>query len=121
MRSDTEQTRLIVCERPLQEHTHTWPTLYHPQGNGKRRTKYSMCMCVLCVWGGSVSIKNIVVGRMKTYFFPNENIVVGQAKEHFFPSETQRDLGETPTRENRSPSSVYIDNVYINVKSPLQT
>ena len=31
MRSDIEQTRFIVCERPLQEHTHTSALCYHPQ------------------------------------------------------------------------------------------
>lgn len=53
-------------------------------------------VCVVCV-GGSRSIKNIVLGQSKTYFF------------------SQRVPNKTPIRENRSPSSVYIDNVYIGV------
>ena len=59
-------------------------------------------VCVVCV-GVYWSIKNIVLGRTKTYSFPNESIVVGQAKEHFFPSETQRDLGETPYEKTGVP------------------
>lgn len=45
-------------------------------------------VCVVCV-GGSVSIENILL--------------------------SQRVPNKTPIRENRSPSSVYIDNVYIGV------
>ena len=51
-RKPHEQTRFIVCERPLQEHTHTSCTTSPPPGNGKRRTKYTVVyVCVVCVGG----------------------------------------------------------------------
>ena len=84
MRSDIEQTRLIVCERPLQEHTHTSALVTTPRATENDAPKYSVYVCVVCV-GGSVSIKNIVLGQSKTYFFPNE-----------YPY-------TTPRQENRSP------------------
>ena len=84
MRSDIEQTRLIVCERPLQEHTHTSALVTTPRATENDAPKYSVYVCVVCV-GGSRSNKNIVLGQSKTYFFPNE-----------YPY-------TTPIRENRSP------------------
>ena len=88
MRSDTEQTRLIVCERPLQEHTHTSALVTTPRVTENDAPHIYVYVCVVCV-GGSVS---------------NENILL-----------SQRVPNKTPIRENRSPSSVYIDNVYIGV------
>ena len=63
MRSDNEQTRLIVCERPLQEHTHTSALVTTPRVT-ENDAPNIVCMCVLCVW--------VVVGQTNPYFFPNE-------------------------------------------------
>ena len=71
MRSDIEQTRLIVCERPLQEHTHTSALVTTPRATENDAPKYSGYVCVVCV-GGARSNDNIVLGQSKTYFFPNE-------------------------------------------------
>ena len=71
LRSDIEQTRLIVCERPLQEHTHTSALCYHPQVAENDAPYLCVYVCDVCV-GGSRSIKNIVLSQSKTYFFPNE-------------------------------------------------
>ena len=71
MRSDIEQTRLIVCERPLQEHTHTSALCYHPQVTENDAPNTGVYVCVVCV-GGSRSNDNIVLGQSKEYFFPNE-------------------------------------------------
>ena len=87
MRSDIEQTRLIVCERPLQEHTHTSALVTTPRATENDAPKYSVYVCVVCV-GGSRS---------------NENIVLGQSKEYFFPNESPIVPNKTPIRENRSP------------------
>ena len=89
----TEQTRLIVCERPLQEHTHTWAVRYHPQGKENDAPKYSVYVCVVCV-GGARSIENILLSQRVPKHIPNT----------------------TPRQENRSPKSVYIDNVNINAE-----
>ena len=64
MRSDIEQTRLIVCERPLQEHTHTSALVTTPRVT-ENDAPNIVCMCVLCVW--------VVLGQSKTYSFPNES------------------------------------------------
>ena len=72
MRSDIEQTRLIVCERPLQEHTHTSALVTTPRATENDAPKYSVYVCVVCV-GGARSNDNIVLGQSKTYFFPNES------------------------------------------------
>ena len=71
MRSDIEQTRLIVCERPLQEHTHTSALVTTPRATENDAPKYSVYVCVVCV-GGSRSNDNIVLGQSKEHFFPNE-------------------------------------------------
>ena len=97
MRSDIEQTRLIVCERPLQEHTHTSALVTTPRATENDAPKYSVYVCVVCV-GGVRSIEGILLSQR-------------------VPNSSQQD----PRQENRSPKSVYIDNVYINVKSPLRT
>ena len=60
MRSDIEQTRLIVCERPLQEHTHTSALVTTPRAT-ENDAPNIVCMCVLCVW--------VVLGQSKEYFF----------------------------------------------------
>ena len=62
MRSDIEQTRLIVCERPLQEHTHTSALCYHPQVTENDVPKYGVYVCVVCV-GGSRSNDNILFSQ----------------------------------------------------------
>ena len=87
MRSDIEQTRLIVCERPLQEHTHTSALVTTPRATENDAPKYSVYVCVVCV-GGSRSNDNIVLGQSKEYFFPNESPIVPNT---------------TPRQENRSP------------------
>ena len=63
MRSDIEQTRLIVCERPLQEHTHTSALVTTPRVTENDAPNTVVYVCVVCV---------VVLGQSKTYFFPNE-------------------------------------------------
>ena len=84
MRSYIEQTRLIVCERPLQEHTHTSALVTTPRATENDAPNTGVYVCVVCV-GGSRS---------------NDNIVLGQSKEYFFPNEYPH---TTPRQENRSP------------------
>ena len=62
MRSDIEQTRLIVCERPLQEHTHTSALVTTPRATENDAPKYSVYVCVVCV-GGVRSIENILLSQ----------------------------------------------------------
>ena len=62
MRSDIEQTRLIVCERPLQEHTHTSALCYHPQVTENDAPNTGVYVCVVCV-GGVRSIEGILLSQ----------------------------------------------------------
>ena len=62
MRSDIEQTRLIVCERPLQEHTHTSALCYHPQVTENDAPNTGVYVCVVCV-GGARSIEGILLSQ----------------------------------------------------------
>lgn len=62
MRSDIEQTRLIVCERPLQEHTHTSALVTTPRATENDAPKYSVYVCVVCV-GGVRSIEGILLSQ----------------------------------------------------------
>ena len=99
MRSDIEQTRLIVCERPLQEHTHTSALCYHPQVTENDAPNTSVYVCVVCV-GGARS---------------NDNILLSQR----VPNSSQQD---PQARKTESQISIHRQRVYrcINVKSPLQ-
>ena len=100
MRSDIEQTRLIVCERPLQEHTHTSALVTTPRATENDAPKYSVYVCVVCV-GGVRSIENILLSQR-------------------VPNSSQHDPQARKQESQYVSSSVYIYNVYINVKSPLQ-
>lgn len=102
---DIEKPKAILNKHALSfvyalcKSTHTLDQRYTTPRVTENDAPY-LCVyvCVVCV-GGSVSIKNIVLGQSKTYSFPNE----------------------TPRQEKRSPKSIYIDNVYntyINVKRP---
>ena len=100
MRSDIEQTRLIVCERPLQEHTHTSALVTTPRATENDAPKYSVYVCVVCV-GGARS---------------NDNIVLGQSKEYFFSQRVP--LHDPQTRKQESLISIHRQRVYKRKKPP---
>ena len=97
VRSNIKQTRLIVCERPLQEHTHTSALVTTPRVTENDAPYLCVYVCVVCV-GGSVSNKNILLSQREHSSVSIKNIVVGRTKEHSFPNETQRMPSETSVR-----------------------
>ena len=61
-RRHTEQTRLIVCERPLQEHTHTSALVTTPRATENDAPYLCVYVCVVCV-GGARSIEGTLLSQ----------------------------------------------------------
>jgi hypothetical protein len=54
-----EQTRLIVCERPLQEHTHTSALVTTPRATENDAPNICVYVCVVCVGGSRSNERHI--------------------------------------------------------------